>query len=286
MSTSTILGFAGAAVGSFVGMPQLGFLIGSSLGGYIDYSNQRSYGPKPEDLKAISSSYGTPIPYVIGSPRIAGQVWWSSEKRVIETETEVGKGGGPTVTTYSTEVDLLIGLAEQQIAGVTRGWSNGKLVWTDLSSADDASRIASEGQNLWRRLTVYTGTYTQLPDPTYEAAVGTDLAPAYRGRAYIVLEGLQLGNSGQLPNLTWEVCSHVDASTDIVRRWAVQPSGQTFARSYSHNDGFPAIVAMQPEIRVATLIGTTVYRWDMDGNHLGPQDRKGVVEGKREKCRG
>lgn len=273
MSSSSILGIAGALVGSAFGAPQLGFMIGSAVGGYIDYSSQRSYGPRLDDLKATSSAYGTPIPYVIGAPRIAGQVWWSSDKREIATETEVGKGGGPTVTSYTYEVDMLIGLAECEIGGGTRCWSNGKLVWTDLASADDASRIASEDQNLWRRITVYRGTYDQLPDPVYEAAVGADLAPAYRGRAYVAIEGLQLGATGQLPNLTWEVCSALDASPDIVRRAAVDPIDITFADSVHLGAGHPAITAASPEVRVAAIDSALVYHFDASGQYLGSTGR-------------
>lgn len=55
----------------------------------------------------------------------------------------------------------------------------------------------------------YSGDAAQLPDPTYEAAVTS--APAYRGRITVMLEGLQLGNSGVIPNLTFEFAQELDA---------------------------------------------------------------------------
>jgi hypothetical protein len=73
------------------------------------------------------------------------------------------------------------------------------------SDADDASLDASDESAWWRRITYYTGGTTQLPDATYEAAVGAGNAPAYRGRGTVFIEGLNLGTSGQLPVLTFEV---------------------------------------------------------------------------------
>jgi hypothetical protein len=80
------------------------------------------------------TEYGQPIPWICGAPRIAGQIWWASERRETATTEEVGgKGGGPTLTTYSYDIDVLCGLADCEAAGVTRIWLNGKLVWTVLT---------------------------------------------------------------------------------------------------------------------------------------------------------
>jgi hypothetical protein len=88
-------------------------------------------------------------------------------------------------------------------------------------------------------MTVYTGAADQLPDPTYEAAVGTANAPAYRGRGSVFIEGLQLGNSGQIPNLTFEVTT---SSTDSGGAGTVGliPSATWYARCgpmYAGADG-------------------------------------------------
>lgn len=211
-----IVAAAGAALGAatfgaapiLFGMTgsSLGWAAGSLLGGALFGPTQKSQGPRLGDLSVGGSSYGTPIPYVQGHPRISGQIVWASAKREIASTQSQGKGGGGSeYTSYTYEVDLLILLADNPIVGVARIWKNGELVSNILSDAAAATLGASSATALWDRLTVYTGDAAQLPDPTYEAAVGTDNAPAYRGRGSVFIEGLQLGSSGQLPNLTFEI---------------------------------------------------------------------------------
>lgn len=197
---------AGAAAGFAIGGPggaQIGWAVGSMVGAQFG-PKQKSYGPRLEDLKVTGSEYGQTIPWAAGHPRIAGQVWWASQRREIGTTTSQGKGGGGAESTsYTYEVDILYGLVNRHILGVSRIWSNGKLIWTALVDSDEDSIINSQNEAPWDRITVYTGAADQLPDPTYEAAVTN--APAYRGRGSVFIEGLQLGNSGVIPNLTFEV---------------------------------------------------------------------------------
>lgn len=210
MSTSQILGVVGGAVGYFVTGgtaqgAQYGYMAGAALGGYYDYTQQRSFGPRLEDLKVTGGAYGLPLPWSVGTARIAGQVWWASEKREIATTQEVGKGGGPESTTYTYEMDVIIGLNDGPAVGVSRIWSNGKLVYAATDASSESTLDASANTGVWKRYTFYPGSRTQLPDPTYEAAVGSADACAYRGRAYAFIEGLQLGGSGQMPNLMFEL---------------------------------------------------------------------------------
>ena len=209
-----VVAAAGAALGGFIapgivafGMTgaSLGWMAGSMLGSAFA-PTQKSSGPQLSDLSVSTSAYGTAIPYVQGHPRIAGQIVWASTKREIATTQEAGKGGGGSeYTTFTYEVDLLILLTDNVIGGVSRVWSNGDLIYSRLASADAATIISSASTSAWQRLTVYTGDDAQLPDPTYEAAVGSANAPAYRGRGSIFIQALQLGGGGQIPNLTFEV---------------------------------------------------------------------------------
>lgn len=199
-----VLGVAGAVVGGMFGAPQLGWAIGAAIGGMFA-PTQKSSGPRLTDLKVTASEYGAPIPYIVAHPRVAGTVVWASDKREIATTTRQGKGGGAEMTTYSYEIDLLIMLSDNPIVGVRRIWSSGALVWSSADESDDDTISASEDATSWRAMRVHTGAQDQLPDPTYEAAVGAGNAPAYRGRGTLMLEGLQLGNGGQLPNLTFEI---------------------------------------------------------------------------------
>lgn len=207
MSYSQIGGVIGAAVGYYVGGPsgaQWGYAIGAGVGA-LATPKEKIQGPRLEDLKLTGSEYGSPIPWVQGHPRISGGVWWSSEKREIATTEEQGKGGGAEVTTYTYEVDVLIGLTDNQIVGIRRIWSNGKLVYSAADDATDDTLLASQQSAPWRSITVLTGAADQLPHPVYEADVGAENACAYRGRGAVMVEGLQLGGSGIMPNLTFEV---------------------------------------------------------------------------------
>lgn len=215
-----VIAAAGAAIGGalvpgviaagITGAPA-GWIVGSLVGSAFAPA-QKVQGPRLSDLLVSSSAYGTPIPYVQGSPRLAGQIIYASTKREIATTTrQGGKGGGgkQKVTTYTYEVDLLILLTDNLMPNITRIWSNGKLVWNKSATADAGTIAASDATPAWSRIAFYSGAATQLPDPTYEAAVGTANAPAYRGRGTVFIQSLQLGTAGQIPNLTFELSDAV-----------------------------------------------------------------------------
>jgi hypothetical protein len=201
-----VVAAAGAAVGFMVGGPmgaKIGWVAGTMIGSAFA-PTQKSQGPRLDDLKVSTSSYGTPIPYIAGHPRVSGQIVWASTKREISTTESAGKGGGGSeYTSYTYEVDLLLLLSDNVIPGVARVWNNGELVF-DGEVKD----------NLWSRMTAYTGAASQFPDPDYEAVVGTANAPAYRGRGSVFIKSLQLGGSGQIPNLTFEIGSAM--SSDVL----------------------------------------------------------------------
>lgn len=211
-----VISAAGAAAGFLIGGPtgaQIGWVAGSALGSVIAPQRQRIEGPRLADLKVTGSAYGAPIPYVEGHPRVAGQIVWASDKYPVTSTTTSGGKGGPSVETVNTiyKVDVLLLLSANTIAGVRRIWSNGALVWTKADTASAESIAASDASAHWDAITVYGGGASQLPDPIYEAAVGTANAPAYRGRGTVMIEGLNLGASGQLPNLTFELAQDGDS---------------------------------------------------------------------------
>ena len=263
-----VLAAAGAAIGGAVLGPgavvfgltgsQLGWMAGAVIGSALA-PKQRIEGPSLADLRVTGTDYGSPIAWCAGAPRIPGDLAWASDRRKIVSTEEFGKGGGGTqVTTNTYEVDLLYLLADQVGATVTRVFENGKLVWTNLESADDQSRIASEQTPRWRRITIYHGGEGQLPDPTYDAAV--DNAPAYRRRLTVFIEGMQLGASGALSNLTFEVATAFSPSAELSRRHAVTDNVYLSE---------PAILAMQPAVRVGVVGGDSVYLFGLDGAESG-----------------
>ena len=195
---------AGAALGSAVGMPYLGFALGSMLGGVLfpqdGPPDQIQEGPRLHDLKVQSSAHGAMLPLVYGTVRIAGNVIWAADlEEQVVTETNSasgGKGGGGSVTSttrsYIYFASFAVGLCAGAIQSVDRVWANGKLVHDSTSSLLD--------------MAVYLGDETQVPDDRIESALGVGFVPAYRGMAYAVINRLNLSEYGnQIPNLQFEV---------------------------------------------------------------------------------
>ena len=212
-----IISVAGAAAGFAIGGPQgalIGYQIGSTVGAAFAPA-QKVSGPKITDGKITGTEYGQPLRYIDGRDRHAGQLVWASKVRPIKnTTTTGGKGGGVKSTTYTYQVDLLYIVSDVEIAGVPRCWVNGKLVRNLLDTADAATLQASTESEYWSDFLVYSGDYSQLPDPTYEADKGVGSTPALRGRGYVLLKDFELGSSINIPNISFEV---VTALTDAMR---------------------------------------------------------------------
>lgn len=204
----------GAATG-IAGAASLGWGIGSTLGQLAfgaKGQDQNIVGPTLDDTRVTGAGYGDVIPFTSGHPRVAGAIWWASDRRAITTVTQQdsgGKGGGGSTTTTTTttyEVDLLIGLADNEIAGVSTVWENGKAIYNTRPTATTETSDASTASERWSTFTVYTGTESQMPDPDYEAWRGVGNTPAFRGRAYVFIKSLQLGGApANIPNLTFEL---------------------------------------------------------------------------------
>lgn len=235
-----ILGAAGAIVGGIVGGPggaQIGYALGSGIGAL-------AFGPKSKtqrvtqpliDLKVTGTDYGQPIPWLLGRQRLAGQLWWNTDRRPIRSVARSGGGGKGTSSTPETEtesivyeIDALYGFTCNQGYACTKVFDNGKLIWSLSGESETGDLTASEETLRWRRMTFYSGADDQLPDPVYEAAMTAEgkLAPAYRQRVTIFIEGLQLGSSGAMRNLTFEILERGEEAilTSFVFDMAPSPS--------------------------------------------------------------
>lgn len=225
------VGLAGAALGFAVGGPtgaQFGFVIGSAIGQTFT-PNQKSEGPRLEDLKASGYEYGAVIAQTYGNPRVPGVVVWASDKIPVENTTESGGkggGGGQEVTTYTYKQDVLYMVSANEIGGIRRIWANGKLVWTQADDATSESLVASTETDAWEEIDFFLGSDSQLPWSVYEAAVGVGNAPAMRGRGCVAITGLNLGSSGYAPQLTFEVVPvGAVAGSDFATEWEITASG-------------------------------------------------------------
>ncbi|MCC6489138.1 MAG: phage tail protein [Candidatus Hydrogenedentes bacterium] len=196
--TTLVLGTVGGLIGNAL-LPgiggSVGFLVGSLLGNLID--PPKVEGPRRSDLKLQVSEYGRNLPFVWGTGRIAGVV---IDQTDLEEHSESSGGkGGPEVTSYTYSASFVTALAvakrydEAAIAGVSRIWADGKLIWT-MDSGDTMP------------CTLYLGTESQEPDPTFEAIHGIGQQPAYRGVAYAVFADFYLKDYGdRIPQLEFEV---------------------------------------------------------------------------------
>lgn len=207
------LAAAGAAIGNAYGLgiaalgmsgSAVGWTVGSLIGGMLGQKAVHTRQPGLGDKAVQVSTYGQMQTRLYGTMRLAGNIVDGvGEIREVATTTRVGKGGPKgTNTTLSWNVDIAVDLCQAGVQGIRKMWSGGKLVY-DVSSGGTASSIIASSIRA-NSFTLYDGSETQLPDPTLEALHGVGNVPAYRGRSYIVIAGLDCQN-GQIPQLTFEV---------------------------------------------------------------------------------
>ncbi|MDO1558125.1 glycoside hydrolase/phage tail family protein [Brevundimonas sp. 2R-24] len=145
----------------------------------------RRRGGRLSELRLSSTAEGTPMPLVLGTMRVPGQLIWAA--RFKEHTERSGGGKTPRVEESRYSLSFAMGLGEGPIDGLGRVWADGKAM--ELSGVN---------------LRLYRGDEGQAPDPLIEAVEGA--APAYRGTAYVVFEDLPLGPYGnRLPQLSFEV---------------------------------------------------------------------------------
>ncbi len=207
----TALGLVGAVVGSFIpGVgPGLGFSIGSAIGGLLFPGSLPTIeGPRLTDLRVQTSSYGEPIVEVYGTIGISGNVIWAKDIEEVRTETTQGGKSGPSQTTvsYSYFGHFAVGLCDT-VEAVTRIWADGKIIYdTTPDNTGAISRFSSS-------ITIYTGTETQLPDPSIEADRGAGNVPAHRGMCYVVFDRFPLADfANHIPNIFCEVTTNAAGS--------------------------------------------------------------------------
>jgi hypothetical protein len=209
------LTITGLIVGSAVGFPQLGFVLGS-LAGQALFPTQLPpvQGPRLTDTKGTNSQVGGPVQELFGTDAVAGTVIYLGPMQEIATTEEVGGKGGPEqeVTTYTYFQTIAVGLVRGPQVGLRRIWENGKLVYDRREQLDDetddefqARVVANAAYE--ETFVLYLGTDDQLPDPTIEAERGVGEVPAYRDLMYIVYPDRQLQEDQALrhPGFKFEI---------------------------------------------------------------------------------
>jgi hypothetical protein len=182
-----------SAVGTALGGP-VGSAIGALIGQSIDQELLAPVrrGPRVGDLNVQTSSYGTQIPRIFGTMRVAGSVIWATD--LVEQAAANGAKGQPDVT-YSYSVSLAVALSSRPANGVKRIWADGKLL-----------RGAAGDFKVDTSFRFYDGSEDQAVDPLIGSVEGMSSTPCYRGLALAVFENLQLAEFGnRIPFLTFEI---------------------------------------------------------------------------------
>ncbi len=185
----------------------IGGAIGAVIGQQIDnevFKPKGREGPRLNDLRLQTSAYGTPLPKIFGTMRVAGTVVWATDLQEDRTKEGGGKGR-PSTTTYSYSASFAVALSARPIRAVHRIWADGKLL---RGAADDFK--SETGFRL------HLGGEDQAVDPLIASAEGVGGSPAYRGMALAVFEHCQLADFGnRIPSLTFEVEADEDAASFV-----------------------------------------------------------------------
>ena len=232
MSGSTIGGVIGGVIGVWTGVGwQAGWMIGSAIGGYVDPT--QVFGPRLKDVRGQTSAVGGAIPRAWGTAPVPGNVIWQQPDITEHENTDDGKGSGTEQVTYTYTRSYAIMFHLGEIAGVLQIKRNGKVVYdardddtllaeyeAALGPLDDVDgyfnriRLQRAMNSRWmNKCRIYKGTQTQEPDPTIESYLGIGNAPAYRGRAYMVVtdDETQAGEIAQ-----FEIIVSVDGTVSDV----------------------------------------------------------------------
>ncbi len=186
------------AVGTAIGGPiggAIGALIGSGFDHGVLFRPKGREGARLADLQIQTSRYGTQVPRLFGTMRVAATVIWATDLREVKSKSGGGKGR-PSVTSYSYSASFAVALSARAIRSIRRIWADGNLL---RGAAGDFKTELSAFR-------VHSGNEDQAADPLIAAAEGEALTPAHRGIAYVLFEDLALGDYGnRIPSLTFEV---------------------------------------------------------------------------------
>jgi hypothetical protein len=243
MALGQYLGIAGTVVGAVIGgvigapfgATFQGAMIGATLGGAAGGIAGQVWFPEKPDYKSTPppqsrenrvqvSSYGAMIPKIDGAKRLAGNIIYAGPEVLTVVQSRHRQEG---VRYYENERiytrTLVVLFCEGEAAGIGRIWVENQ-VFVDFRDPSGAYFPPNSGEQARANLdasnnlagqyfTIYYGTETQNPDPTYEAAVGAGLAPAFRGWCYIVFPDFPTGKFGSIPNIEAEIIKTGSAVT-------------------------------------------------------------------------
>ncbi len=118
------------AVGTAIGGP-IGGAIGGLIGNMADHAilfrPKGRQGARLNELQVQTSSYGTQVPRLFGTMRVAGTVIWASDLKESSSRSGGGKGRA-SVTSYAYSASFAVALSARGVRGVRRIWADGNLL--------------------------------------------------------------------------------------------------------------------------------------------------------------
>ena len=201
MSTRDVFAVVGTVVGAYFGNPQLGYAIGSAIGGAVD--PQIIKGPSLGDLAKQTSLEGVPRPIIWAlSPPMGGNVIACSEPKIVRKRKRQGKGG-PKVETEHVYRTYAVGVCEGPITRFVRVWRNNVLVY-DVSEFPQLTD--EENAEFLTHARFHLGGWDQQPAPELERVFGVGTTPSHRGTAYMVMDDEELTDlRGAIPQWMFQV---------------------------------------------------------------------------------
>jgi len=182
----------------------IGWTVGATVGNMLFADGVETKGPRISDPLIGQASEGSDIPLLYGHCRAAGQLVWRAPVTEYANTQEAGKGigGGASHTsyTYTLSFAVLFGAPRNGNALLRRLWINKKLA---VNRSGDGEAAEIDGL----RMDWLDGSQTDA-DPTIEAYVGTNNAPAFAGFCGVVFEDLNITelSNNSMPLIEAEIC--------------------------------------------------------------------------------
>jgi hypothetical protein len=179
------------------------------------------------------SNYGACVPLVYGMTRIPfSLLWYGGWTPVAHTQKQNGgKGGlgaGGKSTTYTYKASMVLGLCEGQINGLGKYWAD-KEQHTSITDFNFALFAGSSAQPVWSYLS------SNFPSQ----------AIPYDRWAYIGAPNFDLGDTGAVPNFTFEVqalqCFNPGAGVYDANASAIVTD---YCTNTDHGCGFPYLTGI------------------------------------------
>lgn len=257
------------AVGAWASDIIAGAAVGASVGNMLSniiFPPHANSAPPMNDLQSMSSAFGSPICWGYGGYRVAGQVIAAQKIKVHKNKQKSGgKGGGPTSTVYTYTVSAAISFGFGP-GNVVRLWADSKLIYDKAGKGPvsiDTGLSTSNGNAITTpfKPVFYTGTSTQLPDPTVEAFAGANVTSGYRDQIYMVITDFPLADYGnRLPNFRAEVTSSTGLSyiKDLYPQSNLASPLGFFGPAFTHIDATNRLAYVE------NSIGDVLQKIDLD----------------------